>query len=389
MIDIKSNGIYSCKAEALELLKKIISFNTVNPPGNEKPLAGFFANYLKDSVDNVIVDDIANNRSNIIAVVKGKGNKKALVLNGHMDTVPFGDVNVWHYSPTEAVINGSRLYGRGASDMKSGLAAMLYAFKRFSVCNKQPEGDIIFIATADEESYGSGARNVLKKRVLENAGVIIIGEPTGNSIALASKGAIWLKFRIFGRASHGAYPQEGINAIDIAYELAEAIRKYVCGFAHRLLTEPTCTITEINGGTKVNMVPEGCEISIDIRTVPALDHECLYINIEKAILELKGKYKGLEIVKQVLNNRFPVETKEEEPTVKMLFNIVRQVTGKEPQFTGTSYFSDASIFNTESRIPTVLFGPGLADKAHKTDEYVNIEDFYTALQCYEKLIFDY
>lgn len=385
-------GISLCdqrKEEALLLLKTIIEYKTVNPPGDEKPLAAFIADYLKDTVDNIFIDDIDNNRSNVIAVIKGSGNKKSLVLNGHIDTVPYGDLKAWHYPPGEATIEGSRLYGRGASDMKSGLTALLYAFKLFSCYNKKPEGDIIFIATADEESYGLGAQQVLKGGFLKNAGAIIIGEPTNNSIALASKGAIWVKFEVFGRSSHGAYPQEGINAIEISYELVASLRKLLCGFSHKHLTVPTCTITGINGGIKANIVPDHCEITVDIRTVPAVDHGHLFFCIGNIIEEMKEKYNGLEVITKILNNRVAAETSEQDPTVQMLADIVEEVTDSIPQYSGTGYFSDASIFQMEKNIPTILFGPGLASNAHKADEYVDIECFYIALQCYIKLISKY
>lgn len=374
------------KEEALQLLTEIIEINTVNPPGNERQLVCFIAEYLKDAADEVYLQDISQGRSNVAAVIKGKGNGKSLVLNGHLDTVPYGDQKAWKYPPGAATIDGSRIYGRGASDMKSGLAALLYAYKLFSCYNNKSEGDIIFLGTSDEESSGSGALKALQEGLLENTGAILIGEPTNNSIALASKGAIWLELEVYGKSSHGAYPQEGINAVEITYELISFIKKYIMGFSHKYLLEPTCTLTGIRGGIKTNMVPDYCKATVDIRTVPAMNHKYVFSYIDNMIEKLEEKYPGLKIVANILNDRMAVETDEQDPIVKQLAAAVREVTGKAPQYIGTGYFSDASVFLKEKSISTVLFGPGLSKNAHKADEYVEIEDYFAAIQCYLTLL---
>lgn len=377
------------KEEALLLLKDIINHRSVNPPGDEKVLADFIAKYLKDTVDEIVVDEIDENRANVIAIIKGNKNKKALVFNGHMDTVPYGDKDKWHYVPDKATIVGSRLYGRGASDMKSGLAALLYAFKQFSCSKKKPEGDIIFIGTADEESSGAGAYDISKKGYLDNAFAMVIGEPTNNSIALASKGTIWAEFEVFGKTSHSAYPWEGINAVEKGYELIDSIKALLNGHSHKYLKEPSCTITGINGGIKFNMVPDYCRITVDIRTVPSVNHNWLLDSIDNIINRLEDKYSGLKITKKIINNRQSTETDENSMIVQELKKAVEKVTGNVPCFSGTGYFSDASIFLLKNSIPTILFGPGLSNNAHKPDEYVEIESFYTAVECYKSLMSNY
>ncbi len=377
------------KEEALQLLKEIIDHSTINPPGEEKALAEFVAAYLKDTVDTVFVTDLDENRSNVVAIIKGEKNKKKLILNGHLDTVPYGNAEAWNYFPHKATVDGQRIYGRGASDMKSGLAAALYAFKQFSCCNRRPGGDIIFIGTADEESSGKGAYEILESGILDNVGAIIIGEPTNNTIALASKGAIWIEFEIFGKTAHGAYPWEGINAIEIGYRMVDSIKDFYSGYSHKYLTDPTCTITGICGGVRNNMVPDYCKIMVDIRTLPIIDHNSIIKHIDDKIKEMEENNYGLRINRNILNNRCGVETDEQDATVQLLANIVKDVTGSAPCFSGTGFFSDASIFILKKHIPTILFGPGSDSNAHKPNEFVDINNFYTSLQCYKKLIHKY
>ena len=269
------------KDEALKLLCDAINIVTVNPDGKETVLAGFIADYLKDTGCSVEITEFSSGRANVIAILKGCKNGKALLVNGHLDTVPFGSRDGWDDPPDCATIKDGKLYGRGSSDMKGGLCAALYAFKQLASEGFIPQNDIVFIGTGDEETLGLGAQAVVKSGLLDRVGRIVIGEPTGNEISVASKGTLWLEFTIHGKTSHGAYPWEGINAAEIAYTLFSELKKLVGKETHPYLSNPTCTLTKIQGGVKVNMLPDVCTMTLDIRTVPLIEHGHLLASVNQ------------------------------------------------------------------------------------------------------------
>ncbi|HYE82703.1 MAG TPA: M20 family metallopeptidase [Clostridia bacterium] len=369
------------KDEALDLLYNVINIKTVNPEGKEAVLAEFIASYLYNSGCSIEVEEFSAGRANVTAVLKGRRNGKALLINGHLDTVPFGDRDGWDSPPDFAAVKGGRLYGRGSSDMKSGLCAMLYAFRRLALEGFAPQRDIIFLGTGDEETSGLGAQAAIKSGLLDRVGRIIIAEPTGNKISVASKGTLWLEFQIHGKTSHGAYPWEGINAAEIALQLYSELKTLVRGEKHPHLTEPTCTLTKIQGGVKANMVPDCCTMTSDIRTVPLLDHKRLLASVEQLLKHIE-EYTGARLEYKVLTDRKAVEISSEDMLVKDLSESVRAVCGNSPALTGTSFFSDASIFLTLYELPAVLFGPGESSEAHKPNESVLLEKYYEAVEGY-------
>ncbi len=370
------------KDEALELLCNAVNIITVNPDGKEALLAEFIASCLKASGCPVEVEEFSKGRANVTATLKGRKSGKALIINGHLDTVPFGSLSGWDYPPDFSTICGDKLYGRGSSDMKSGLCAMLYAFKQLAAEGFIPQNDIIFMGTGDEETSGLGAQAVVKSGLLDRVGRIVIGEPTGNSISVASKGTLWLEFTIHGKTSHGAYPWEGINAAEIALRLFLKLKPLVCEGIHPYLSKPTCTLTRIQGGVKANMIPDTCSMTLDIRTVPLLAHEQLLAAVDRLLESIEQEHTGVKLEYTVLINRKAVETSSGDMLVKELSESVQEVCGSTPALTGTSFFSDASVFLTQYDLPVVLFGPGESSEAHKPNESVLLEKYYQAVECY-------
>lgn len=370
------------KDQALKLLSDVIGITTVNPDGDEKVLANFIASYLEGTGCFIEIEEFAEGRANVIAKLKGRESGNALMLNGHLDTVPFGNLEGWETPPNKATVKNGILYGRGSSDMKSGLCAALYTFRQLALEEFQPKNDIIFLGTGDEESLGLGAQAVLKSGLLEDVGKIIIGEPTNNGISVASKGTLWLEYTVSGRTSHGAYPWEGVNAAEIAYKLFGEIKKSIGRNTHKYLTNPTCTLTKIQGGVKANMVPDICTMTLDIRTVPSIKHDQFLNKVDELILVIEKLHPGSRIEYNILTNRMAVEIEAEHTLVQELSRVIQNVSGSKPKLTGTGFFSDASIFLREYNIPTVLFGPGESSEAHKPNEKLSIDKYFEAVECY-------
>lgn len=364
------------------LLEQILNIDTQNPPGNERVLAEWIAAYLSDAPCQVTMQPVAEGRANVVARIKGRKPGGALLLNGHLDTVPYGSAG-WATPPGTATRSGDRLIARGASDMKSGLAAALFAFRAYACSGHTPETDILFAGTTDEESGGTGARALCESALLEGVSSIVIGEPTGNALGLAAKGAIWLKAKVSGRVSHGAYPERGVNAIEGAMRFSERVRVLLTG-RHPLLTPPTAMVTGLLGGVKQNMVPDEATLLMDVRTTPGMAHEALIASFRA--LARSMSVDGLSIDLEVLNDRMSVTVSEDAPVVRALEASFESALGRAPGRTGTAFFSDASVFLKYGAYDVVLFGPGESDQAHTPGECVSLQAYRDSAHVYGQLI---
>lgn len=376
------------KQEALLLLKDLISISSVNPPGKENTMAEYLKKYFEEAGVNAEILNISSGRSCIKAVIQGKNKRAPLVFCGHLDTVPFGEEGNWTTAPLDPSLRDGKLYGRGTSDMKGGLAAMAYAMTSLSKAGKQPSGDIVFWGTADEEADGLGATAFLTDPYFKSAEAIIIGEPTDGNIGIAAKGTMWLEFTIKGKPAHGSYPDKGINSAEIGMQVVLKIKEWLKNSTiHPLLGQSTGTLTLVNGGVKFNVIPDLCTLGMDVRMIPAVTSEQILDMVQEYIHELEIIYPGLHISLHVKNNRLAVETKEDCRWVQQLQNFGREVYGKELQLVGTNFFSDASIFVRENKeVPYILYGPGITTNAHIADEYIVVDDYYKGVEVYRCLM---
>ena len=376
--------------EALALLKRLVETDTQNPTGQESRLADFLTEFLEGT--HATLQRIScreTGRDSLVARLPGAGKKRPLILCGHMDTVPAGDKAAWSVPPLALTIREGRAYGRGTSDMKSGLAAITYAFRQAACQDNLPYGDIYLAATADEESGGLGAAAMSPYLPLDT-GVVYIAEPTGNDIGVSAKGTLWLQARIQGRTAHGAYPERGINAIDMAYELHRKLAVFCARHKDPLLGPATCTLTGIRGGVKTNMIADTCVLTMDIRTTPDLPNEDVLAEAQRIARQLREDYLGLQRVFSVQNDRAAVQVAPDALEVRVLARTIADKTGKEPRYKGIKFFSDASIFvRNNPFVPCIQFGPGREDHAHIVDEYVELSSYFSSIVCYNKLLASY
>jgi len=374
------------KQAPAKLLSDMLSIDTQNPPGNEKALAEYIERYLRDVPCEARVQDLGNGRANVTAIRRGRTPGGALLLNGHLDTVPHGDAQNWRTAPAVPAIRNGRLYARGASDMKSGLCAALYAFKAFCVSGKIPAYDVLFAGTADEETGGMGAQALLDSGFLANAESAVIGEPTGNALGLCAKGTLWLRCALHGRTSHAAYPESGVNAITHAYALANAAERCARGSPHPLLGKATCTITQMESGVKINVVPDACLMALDIRTTPNVAHALLLAAIRAQAAAMEAETDGLSITIDVINDRMPVSAAPECAIARALSASYSAVCGEPIRQMGAAFFSDASVFLREKQMDVILFGPGESDEAHRPNESVDLRALTQAALIYRRLL---
>lgn len=371
----KSNMYIERGKKSIALLKEILAIPSVNGADNEGAVAEFIANYLKEKHIDVFVQQIDETHANIIAKLEGKSSE-TVVWNGHLDTVPYGNTEEWNTDPSIPVEKNGRIYARGASDMKSGLAAMVYLLGEIGESGEKPEQTILFLGTCDEEKSGLGAEKILEEIDLSSGSLLLIGEPTGCKLGVAQKGCIWAQLNISGKTSHGAYPEEGYNAVEYGMKIVRRIKKWVTEYEHQLLGTATAQVTMIQGGIAPNMTPDFAEILLDIRIVPGISAEDVEKKIKKICREEVEETNGeVKFEVRIKNARRAIEITEEERWLKEFKAYFKQ-NGAETEEIGINYFTDASILTKkESEIPVLLFGPGEPRLAHKPNEFVELEKY--------------
>ena len=371
----KSNMYIERGKKSIALLKEILAIPSVNGADNEGAVAEFIANYLKEKHIDAFVQQIDETHANIIAKLEGKSSE-TVVWNGHLDTVPYGSTEEWNTDPSIPVEKNGRIYARGASDMKSGLAAMVYLLGEIGESGEKPEQTILFLGTCDEEKSGLGAEKILEEIDLSSGSLLLIGEPTGCKLGVAQKGCIWAQLNISGKTSHGAYPEEGYNAVEYGMKIVCRIKKWVTEYEHRVLGTATAQVTMIQGGIAPNMTPDFAEILLDIRTVPGISAEDVEKKIKKICREEVEETNGeVKFEVRIKNARRAIEIAEEERWLKEFKAYLKQ-NGAETEEIGINYFTDALILTKkESEIPVLLFGPGEPRLAHKPNEFVELEKY--------------
>jgi succinyl-diaminopimelate desuccinylase len=264
------------EVNALELTRDLLSFNTINPPGQERQCAQYLGKLLEDGGFKVAYYDFDESRTSLVARLEGRCDKPPICFSGHLDTVPLG-AESWSKDPFSGEIDGNRIYGRGASDMKSGIAAMVGSALLLQK-NFQGKAGITLVFTAGEETGSQGASYLAGlSRVLGPCGALVVGEPTSNYPLVGHKGSLWLEIETTGITAHGAMPEQGDNAIYKAVETVKKLQKFDFKVGpHPFLGKPTLNVGTIAGGLNINSVPDRAVVGVDIRTVPSLANDAVY-----------------------------------------------------------------------------------------------------------------
>lgn len=362
--------------EPVQLTKRLINFNTCNPGGSETECINFLCEILQDAGFTTNIYEFAEGRPSLVARL-GKGRRPALCFAGHIDTVPLTGTK-WQFDPFGGEIHQGRVYGRGAADMKSGVAAFVTAACRLSRRLATKNEDFIIIIVAGEETGCQGSRYLAERSaLLGDAGALIVAEPSSNYPLIGHKGALWLSARFSGRAAHGSMPQLGDNAIYKAANAVKQLQNFRFGVSpHPLLGVPTLNIGFLHGGSNINSVPDTAEMGIDIRTIPGIEHNELVVKITNCVGE------SAELSELVSVNA--LWTDPNNAWVQDVFGIVTNVTGVSHEPRTVAYFTDGSPLQAAyGGIPTLILGPGASGMAHCTDEYCLTADIVAASDIYE------
>jgi succinyl-diaminopimelate desuccinylase len=364
--------------DPLTLAQQLIRIDTTNPPGDELPAARCVAEFLQGAELEVVVQELDETRGNLVARLRGSGERGGLLFSGHLDTVPVGDPGRWTVAPLDGLVRDGRLFGRGALDMKGASAAMTAALRDLSR-GKVPKGDIVVALTAGEETDSYGARVVCEAGLLHGIDLAVIGEPTGLDVGLGHRGALWVRVDVHGEAAHGSQPAVGLNAVRELIDWLdplESIEALIAEPVDDLLGSGSASLNMIGGGTAVNVVPDRAHAVLDFRTVPGHDHG-------RILAALEHRRDNARLT--VLRDGPPIRVASDAPLARVAIDAVSAVTGAPPAVRGLPYLTDGSVLAERLGVDTVLLGPGSETQAHTEDESLPVEELEQAKAIYEAI----
>jgi succinyl-diaminopimelate desuccinylase len=348
----------------LELTRKLIAFDTINPPGREFDCATFLADILERAGFKIRLHDWQSQRPNLIATLPATEApvRDALVFSGHLDTVPLGQAD-WSVDPFAGEIREGRLYGRGTSDMKSGVAACVMAGLALA---REPvrRAEVRLILSAGEETGCEGVLALADRpETLGTCEALIVAEPTDNRPFVGHKGALWLQLVHKGVTAHGSMPEKGVNAIFAACESVSALRGFDFGVTpHPVMGGPSLNVGNMTAGMNINSVPDLAHVGVDIRSTVGQSNAEIKAQLGDVLDD------DVEIV--TLTDMDHVYTDPDTPWMQQVFSVVGDVSGTAPEVGTATYFTDASVLKPVMGDPaTLIMGPGAMAMAHQTDEY--------------------
>jgi succinyl-diaminopimelate desuccinylase len=371
--------------DLVELAKSLISFRTEVPPGDEEGCARYIHDFLADlhvEGAELHLDRFAAGRANLVA--KFGPSEPGLLLAGHMDVVPAGDESAWSHPPFEGIVRGGRLYGRGSADMKTGLAAMLKAIEATARGGTMMRRGLVFVATGGEEVGFDGLKSLLKRKLLPegSARFGILGEPTSLRPVRGHRGGATFMVTLVGRSGHASSPGLGVNAIEKCAVFVEALsawRGKVSATIDRDLGSTIATPTMVKGGTKSNVIPGACELTVDARWIPKHGSAFVERGLNSIVASLKRRDGDFDARVEMLYETHSLKIPKGHPAVK----LAESLTGFKSET--APYGTEAALY-TKDGIPSIVLGPGSLKQAHVIDEFVEVGEAKRALSVYTKMI---
>jgi len=358
---------------------------------NEFAAAEFIAGFLEKEGFDVHFEEVVPGRPNVIAILNGDTEGKAILFEGHTDVVTAGNPAEWHYDPFGAEIVDGRLYGRGACDTKGNVAAAIFAVKAIKDSGAAFSGKIVLCIPCDEEGMMIGIKDFIARGWADDIDGAVICEPEENQLCIFQKGAMRVAIDIYGKQSHGAMPLAGINPnwrlgrLLIELERLEQMEKDRLG-EHAFLGLPSITPTIIRapyaGEAQINVVPGDVYMTLDIRTIPGQDHEELIDRIRDIFRQLKEDDSDFNASMTVIESRPWTETPKDAPIVSAAQKAYTDATGKEAILNGVPGATDGTYLASLKNIPVVVTGAGGRTIPHQVDEYVRIDELIETCRMY-------
>ncbi|EIS4908992.1 ArgE/DapE family deacylase [Listeria innocua] len=371
----------------IQILKDIVNIDSTN--GHEEQVANYlqklFAEYGIES--KKVQYDV--DRASLVSEI-GSNDGKVLAFSGHMDVVDAGDVSKWKFPPFEATEHEGKIYGRGATDMKSGLAAMVIAMIELHEEKQKLNGKIKLLATVGEEVGELGAEQLTQKGYADDLDGLIIGEPSGHRIVYAHKGSINYTVKSTGENAHSSMPEFGVNAIDNLLLFYNEVEKFVKSIdaTNEILGDFIHNVTVIDGGNQVNSIPEKAQLQGNIRSIPEMDNETVKQVLVKIINKLnKQENVNLELIFDY--DKQPVFSDKNSDLVNVAKCVASDIVKEEIPLLGISGTTDAAEFTKAKKaFPVIIFGPG-NETPHQVNENVSVENYLEMVDVYKRIAIEF
>lgn len=373
--------------DAITLTQQLIQIESTDPGAYEGEIGEFIWNTLTHPCIQLTKEEVLPGRFNIMAKISGEIDDPALVYICHMDTVVLGDN--WTCDPLSGEYREGRIYGRGACDMKSGLAcamsACLEMAYKISQTGNRPKHSFALIATVDEEDFMRGVEKAIQSGWVTKNSWVLDTEPTNGQIQVAHKGRAWFEVEVKGITAHASTPWKGADAIAGMAEIICGIRKRILACPeHAELGRSTVTFGQISGGYRPYVVPDICKTWIDMRLTPPVTTKDAAGFVEEAVADALLQVPGIQASYVITGDRPYVERDDSSYLLQVLKNVCKEMTGEDAvvaYFPG--YTDSAVIAGMLDNHNCMSYGPGNLELAHKPDEYVPCEDI---LRCQSVLI---
>ena len=374
--------------DAVALTRLLVRVDSRNPdlvPGApaEGEVARALASVLEAWGFRVSLQDVVAGRPNVVARI-GKPGGRSLMFNGHLDVV---GVEGMTHPPFEAFTNEGRLYGRGATDMKGGVAAMCCAAWRAAQAGLA--GELVIAAVVDEEWQSAGTRGLIERGVRADA--CIVTEPTRLAIAPAHKGFTWTEVTFTGRAAHGSRYDVGVDAIRHAglmlSELDRLEREELVRHTHPLLGHASLHASSITGGSGWSTYPDHCLLAVERRTVPGESPDDAVTEMERALARVAGMTPSMCGTVRHVFSQWPSDVAVDAPVVRSLAGAIERA-GESVSIEGLSAWTDAALLNAAG-IPAICYGPGDISLAHSATEWVSEDEIVRATAVLERMALDW
>ncbi|MGI5966108.1 MULTISPECIES: M20 family metallopeptidase [Anaerotruncus] len=363
--------------EVIQLTQQLVRHKSTNPGVYETEVGNFIYDWCSKLPGVEVFRDpypADPKRFNVIAHLPGEIEHPNLVYISHMDVVPEGEG--WNCDPYAAQIIDGKIYGRGACDMKSGMACAMMTLKSLAEMGKKPKHSFVFIASFDEEgNVMTGAEQSMTSGWVRADSWVADQEPTKKEIIVAHKGKIWFKIHAQGRAAHASTPWQGIDAIAAMGEVIHGFRERIERFpSHPELGDSTVAFGTIAGGINTNVVSDQVDLCIDVRLSPPTTPQDAIRILDEAIADAEAVVKGVKVTYDIIAQRPPIERDPDAKLYNAAIDAYRKVLGEEPVINFFSCYTDAAVIAGSLSNPnTMSFGPGDLGVCHKPNEFVDCE----------------
>lgn len=359
-----------------ERLSSLVRTRSVNGVDSERAMAELIAGMLEPTGCELAFVESLPGRPSLAAVLSGAAERPRVILNGHTDTVPPDDLELWTVDPFAGEVRDGRVWGRGSVDMKGSLVCQIACAHVLARLRDRMRGTLVLHFAVGEEVGERGTTSLLEEGFGGDLGIVT--EPTDLRVARAMRGVAYFQITIHGRSSHAGRAELGRNPVAGLGDLLPALARYerrIARTTHPLFPALTCTPTIVRGGVQQNAIPDVCKLAVDRRMLPGETSGGVLEELRLVAAEGIDPARGLEVEVEQIHNMFePCEIPADAPLVRTALDVVEAETGRREEPYGTPYGSDVHKLVNDAGIPAITLGPGDISRAHAPDEYIEIEE---------------